>query len=335
MLLMFTYKKQKKATKSPVHERYILAITIILLMGMGIYLMYNVKASSIAVSLEPELGTLASGAVSGSDAAASGGKFIKFSTPASETTSAERWIINNFNGITPISGTKTGRQNIETPAFLKNYNGSGGKYTIAAVDTTTPDDRRIALLNSKFTNPYSTVRYGASLHSSQYTSGINMKWYISKVYVEPNWPKWVDYATTNYDGLTIDGPQGTNTELYAEDLTIKNWNADAAIDTKATKNQFVRLTIEGSGNRSLRLWRPGPTYLVDSRIDNPGGSGNGALVWMKDCSTTIVRVWNSTFNGSTTIPTSKISCEIGNPSITYLTKDPRTTGEMHPMFSTN
>ncbi len=58
-----------------------------------------------------------------------------------------------------------------------------------------------------------------------------------------------------------------------------------------------------------------------------------ALVWMSDCDATTLYVYDSTFNGEPTIPEGKLECDSGSdPDIVYLEVDPRTTGEMHPMF---
>ncbi|NBD73881.1 hypothetical protein GVX82_02465 [Patescibacteria group bacterium] len=122
--------------------------------------------------------------------------------------------------------------------------------------------------------------------------------------------------------------------LYAENLTIRGWNADSAIDNKADISQFVNLDIDGPGNRPLRFWRRGPHYIVDSTIDKEGGGG---LMWFWKCDTT-VNVYNSTFAGSDRIPMDRVVCDEGNKSdliINYLTEDPRTTGEMHPMFDSS
>jgi hypothetical protein len=140
----------------------------------------------------------------------------------------------------------------------------------------------------------------------------------------------VSYAETNYDGLVLDGAAA----IYAEDLTIRDWNADGGIDDKAQLSQFVRLVIEGAGNRALRLWGAGPHYLVESRLDNDGSLGEGSLLWFSDCDAVEVRIYGSTFNGSETVPASAISCDTGSdPNLVYLDVDPRTTGEMHEMFS--
>lgn len=326
--------KRKNLTIS--NRPYIAYGTIAITAVIGVVMIFSTRASTPYVANEVELGTLSNGAVRGTDTTASAGSYVKFPAPTSAaipTSVAEAWIANHFSDITPRTGIKTGRQNVETPAYFKNYTGTGGKYGIDAYEKSAPDDRRIGLVNVKISANVSTDIYGASLYNANTTSGTDIKWYMKNVTVEPDWPNWISYSATNYDGITLDNLSGGTTEIYAEDLTVRKWNADAGIDNKSAKSQFVRLTIEGAGNRSLRLWRPGPHYIVDSRIDNPGGLGNGVIVWMKDCSTTDIRVWNSTFNGTKTIPSNKIKCEAGTPNITYLTKDPRTTGEMHPMLT--
>lgn len=99
-------------------------------------------------------------------------------------------------------------------------------------------------------------------------------------------------------------------------------------------SEFVRLTLEGQGNRGIRYWGAGPHYLVESNLNNTGGLGEGSLLWFQDCDAATVRIYDSTFNGSATVPESLISCDNGTaPNLEYLTMDPRTTGEMHEMFS--
>jgi hypothetical protein len=173
----------------------------------------------------------------------------------------------------------------------------------------------------------STDAFGGGIQSAN-ASGLTL--YLAGVVVDPGWPLWVDYATTNYDGLVLDG----SAAIYAEDLTIRDWNGDAAIDDKASISQLVRLTIEGRGHRGIRYWTAGPHYLVDSRLENAGGVGEGSLLWFRDCDTVELRVYRSTFAGSPTGPASAIRCDEGaDPAIVYLDTDPRTTGEMHEMFA--
>lgn len=47
--------------------------------------------------------------------------------------------------------------------------------------------------------------------------------------------------------------------LFAEDLTISNWNADGAIDNKAKTSQFVRLKTKERATAASASGSPGPT----------------------------------------------------------------------------
>jgi hypothetical protein len=86
-----------------------------------------------------------------------------------------------------------------------------------------PDDRRVGFVNVQIRNLESSDAYGGGIQSA---SAPGLVLFLDDVQVEPNWPTWVDYSTTNKDGLVLDGAAA----IYAEDLTIKNWNADGAID---------------------------------------------------------------------------------------------------------
>jgi hypothetical protein len=161
--------------------------------------------------------------------------------------------------------------------------------------------------------------------------------YLSNVTIDPHGPVWKDYTTTNTDGMTIDDGW-TYGHMYLNNVTIRNWS-DAAIDVKPGFLNAVGLHTIGNGWNTLKLWWPGPHYIVDSTINNdrwastPNLGSDGGLIWSWDCSKLEIRIWNSTFNGSATLPRDRITCEVpGTPKIIYLTKDPRTTGEMHPMF---
>lgn len=239
------------------------------------------------------------------------------------------WIAAFFFDATIISGDLNGRVNLETKAWVSNATASGGKYTFSVFENRPPNNPRVAFTNVRIleTN-VAGEKYGAGIRTRR--GDDEMQIFISNVYIEPNHPPFVDYKTSNYDAITINGGTG----LFAEDLTILNWNNDAAIDTKADVSQFVDLEISGPGNRSLRLWGLGPHFIVDSTLDNPGGVGRGELLWIKDAERTTVYVYNSTFNGSPRIPTEKIGWDIGStPNIVYLDEDPRLTGLMHPMFT--
>jgi hypothetical protein len=102
------------------------------------------------------------------------------------------------------------------------------------------------------------------------------------------------------------------------------------LDIKTPIAQFVRLETTGAGNRTLRIWGTGPYYLVESSVNNPGGT----VLWFEECASVTVNVYASTFNGDAEVPADAVECHYGDsPNIVYLDVDPRTTGEMHPMFS--
>jgi hypothetical protein len=244
---------------------------------------------------------------------------------------ATTWILANFgNGKFPVkTGNFSSRVYTETPVLVKDATACCGKVGFDLREKSSPTDPRAGFVNVRVTNLKSTDAFGGGVHTA-YAPGAKV--YMSDVYIEPNWPNWVNYSTTNKDGIVLDSASA----IYAEDLTIKNWNADAAIDNKAQVSQFVRLATIGRGHRTIRYWRSGPHYIVNSALQNTGGLGEGSLMWFKDCSTAVVKIYNSTFNGSSTVPSTKIKCDTGrSPKIIYLTTDPRTTGEMHPMFKPN
>lgn len=241
----------------------------------------------------------------------------------SSATSPNAWIEAEFADVPVLSGDFTTRQFVELPRFIRDASGTTAKYAFDLREEEAPNDPRAALVDVTVTDLMSTDEYGAAI-STGYAPGATL--FLSNVTLEPNWPVWESYETTNYDGMVLDG----SVAIYAEDLTIRNWNADSAIDVKADTAQLVCLTTEGDGNRTLRVWRPGPHYIVASSIENEAG----VILWFSDCDITTLYVYDSTFNGSPTVPADKIACDNGsNPDIVYLSTDPRTTGEMHPMFS--
>lgn len=239
------------------------------------------------------------------------------------------WIAKNFSAVRQVTGNSTSRKNIEAPVLVSDVNSACcGKYAYAVYDKYSPKNPRSAFMNVHIKNLKSSDRYGAGISTSNSYPGNEV--FISNVSIEPNWPNWRGYSNTNYDGVTIDAAD----LLIAKDLYIKNWNADAAVDTKALKNQFVGLRIYGRGHRAMRIWRPGPHYIVASDINNDGGLGEGSLIWIKDCRNTVLNIYKSKFNGSSKIPSTKLKCDSGSsPTINYLSKDPRKTGEMHPLFN--
>ena len=145
------------------------------------------------------------------------------------------------------------------------------------VDTSAASDTGTATTDTATSTDSATTTDSAMSSDSDASTGGAAAWivkhavgatlYLANVHVEPNWPTWISYAETNKDGLVLDDAAA----IYAEDLTVKNWNADGAIDNKAKISQFVRLKLEGKGNRGIRYWNPGPHYLVQSTLQNTGG----------------------------------------------------------------
>ena len=236
---------------------------------------------------------------------------------------ANPWIATEFSGLTPVTGTFTKRQFVELPAIVKDATSSHVKYAFDFDEAQSPTDPRVALVNVRVTDLESTDGFGGAIQTD---GAAGAKVFLSNVYIEPNWPQWEGYDTTNFDGMVLDDSE----EIFAEDVMVKNWNADSAADIKAKRAQLVCFRTEGDGNRTLRYWKPGPHYLVKSSLNNDTGD----IVWLEQCEGAKIFVYQSTFNGQTQIPADKISCHHGSaPEIVYLTVDPRSTGEMHPMFS--
>jgi hypothetical protein len=277
-------------------------------------------------------GTGNSSGVGGVSGASSGGSAGAGGTAGSGTGgtpggNAGDWIITHFAGDPVVTGNYTVRTTVETPSLVRDATGCCAKYSFDVHEDETPVDPEVGFVNVTIEDLVSSDAYGGGI-SSAYAPGLTL--FLDNVTVEPNWPEWESYSATNYDGIVLD----ESAAIYAEDLTIKNWNADGAIDNKAPISQFVRLKIEGHGNRGIRYWEAGPHYLVDSTLENTGGAGEGSLLWFFDCDGAVVKIYDSTFNGAATVPSNLISCDNGSaPTLEYLTTDPRTTGEMHEMFS--
>jgi len=170
--------------------------------------------------------------------------------------------------------------------------------------------------------------------------------YLVDVNLHPGWPAFQSYATTNMDGATIDfGFQDGC--VYALRVDVTGW-ADAALDVKPGCIQADHLTTNGAGLNTLKLWGPGPHYFVDSQIKNTNyisttntsappspASGDGGLIYFATCQGTVVKTYNTTWNGYTSLNRNLYSCGDGadkSVTVTALTTDPRTTGEMHPLF---
>jgi hypothetical protein len=278
-------------------------------------------------------GTAATGA-SGAGASSSGGSGSAGGGAGGSTGgggagsghSASDWIIAHFAGAEVVTGDFTTRTAVETPALVQDATGCCAKYAFDVREEEAPDVREVGFVDVAITDLETTDGFGGGILSG-YAPGLVL--FLSDVHITPSWPIWESYSTTNMDGMVLDD----SAAIYAEDLTVEDWNADGAIDNKAPISQFVRLTIEGQGNRAMRYWGAGPHYLVESNLNNAGGAGEGSLLWFSDCSTATVKIYASTFNGSATVPEELISCDNGDsPQLEYLDTDPRTTGEMHEMF---
>ena len=240
---------------------------------------------------------------------------------------AAAWIRAHFAEAPTVSGELDSRQRIETPVLVADSTACCAKYAFDLLDAEAPSLPEAGFVQVAIHDLSSPDAFGGGIQTGN-AAGATV--YVAHMTVDPSWPAWRSYAETNYDGLVLDG----SAAFYAEDLTIRDWNADAAIDDKADVSQFVNLTIEGSGHRGIRFWRPGPHYLVDSQLSNRGDLGEGVLMWFRDCSTVEVRIYGSTFDGEPTVPPDTYSCDQGSdPTFVYLDTDPRTTGEMHEMFS--
>jgi hypothetical protein len=271
----------------------------------------------------PDPTTDASSSEASTEAPTSGSSSTGATTGDTPSGNAGEWIIMHFADAPIVTGELEGRIYVETPALVLDASGTNAKYAFDAREEEEPVLAEIGFVNVSVIDLMSDDAFGAAI-STAYAPGAIA--YLDNVYVEPNWPAWVDYATTNYDGIVLD----ESAEFYAEDLTIVSWNADCAIDIKSPITQMVRLETMGGGNRTLRYWESGPHYLVESSVNNP----DGTVLWFSDCGAVTLNVYDSTFNGEDTVPESAIECENGDtPNIVYLETDPRTTGEMHEMFS--
>lgn len=249
--------------------------------------------------------------------------YLRGVTAERQEGNPSQWIIDHLAGVPVITGTFTKRVNTGTPRLIMDADVSGGKYGFSPQPVDGATDTRVGFVNVRIHDLVSTDQYGGGIGTSKTRPATTL--FLSNVTIEPNWPKWISYSSTNYDGMTLDNV----TAAYGSSVTIRNWNADGAIDNKALISQFSKLTINGTGHRGLRYWKAGPHFLVQSSITMSGG----AMFWVNNCSTFVLNVYQSTFNGQSRIPTNSIACENGsNPQINYLTVDPRRNGSMHPMF---
>jgi len=278
-------------------------------------------------------------------------------TPAS---AANQWILNNFADLRIISGAATGVTTVIYPSMVLNATCSGGNacYTVFECDPTNCtnpnyNDQRVAFVDTFVGAQVPDGKFGSAILINGDAAGWNdmLDVFLSNVTLAPDWPDWIDYSTTNLDGITLDAGwpdlPTRGGHVYAEDVTVacpsippvSCW-AEAALDVKPLALQAVRLHTEGGGINTLKLWQPGPHYIINSIINNdryveaPPIGTDGGLVWSWDCSKLVLNIYNSTFNGSATLARNMITCEVpGNPTINYLIIDPTTTGEMHQMFT--
>lgn len=309
------------------------------------YVSPNVSAASWSAVLPQMAGTYTFGYHDDDGGSIASLGVTVISAPPPPPSSGKQWILDNFSGLPVYEGQFTGVIDVVYPALVRDANCVGGWYcfSVSGQDPYTllpaqaSSDKRLALVNVTIGKGWVNGIYGASLITNN-TAEPAMDVFMSNVTIAPDWPEWAGYAATNMDGFTFDMGWETG-HVYLEDVMISGW-ADAAIDVKPAFLQAVRLHTEGRGFNTIKLWRPGPHYIVDSIINNeryvndtsPAGD-DGGLFWSLDCSTLVLNVYNSTFNGGATIPANGIACgSPGTPTINYLTVDPRTTGEMHPMF---
>ena len=245
---------------------------------------------------------------------------------ACELQANQSWIAETFAGSQVLSGAFEGRVEIETPALVQNAQLQAARIGFSLRHSSEDTRGRAAFVDVTVSEMRSHDPYGAAIKTHRSDPGLSV--FLSGVTLRPGWPDWISYETTNYDAITLDAAEA----LYAQAVTISDWNADAAIDSKAGTTQLVDVVITGPGHRPLRLWRPGPHYIVHSSIDKPA---DGTLIWLKDCERAQLRVFASRFNGASRLSSDQISCEKGEfPAIKYLNEDPRQTGEMHPVFRT-
>jgi hypothetical protein len=236
------------------------------------------------------------------------------------------WLLKHFTNAPKLTGKLEERTQVEAPHLIQDVDVCCGKYALDLEPNNNNQNLEVGFLNVKISELMSNDIYGAGVRTS---SPIDV--FMVNVEVNPMWRLWQGYDQTNYDGLDFDG----GGKIYIDGLTITDWNADGGIDVKADEGtQFVNVTIKGTGNRAIRYWRQAKHYLVNSSINNDGKNGDGVLLWFRYCDQSTLYVYKTSFNGLDKVSANDILCEQGNaPNIIYLEKDPRTTGEMHPMFS--
>ncbi|ROT97999.1 hypothetical protein [Histidinibacterium lentulum] len=242
---------------------------------------------------------------------------------------AEDWLEETFGAPPPEAGTLTGRQRLETPVWLRGAEISQAKYAVTV--RRGEDGEHVALSGLRIGPLASRDAYGAGIRVEAPDDDADwgdsvVRLFLHDIVIAPEWPDWRSYGETNYDAVDFAAPG----ELYGHAVRISDWNADAALDIKADRSQFVGLEVSGPGNRPIRYWRSGPHDLVASSLSRPD---DGPLVWFADCDAVTLRVHDTEFNGAPRLSPDRVSCERGeDPEIVYLSEDPRRTGEIHPML---
>src|SRR6266705_873588 len=274
------------------------------------------------------------------------------------------WIVSNFAGLPVRTGNLSyPADQVIYPSLVRDFTCTGGYQCIyiqwCSAEPFVPacNDQRIAFMHGTVNNQVPNAQYGSSILVDGNTTGwnSNMDVFLYDVALSPYWPAFTDYGHTNFDALTNNSgiPYGTagGGHHYVGNSTVKCpvavgqpavpcW-ADAAFDIKSTQFQGVNLDIEcdssDCGINTFKFWRRGTEngqhghYLVNTTVrneryptgDRPSGAADGGFIYTWYCDATI-NVYNSTFNGSPTIPPNMISCTdhtVGPIHINYLTVD--------------
>lgn len=266
------------------------------------------------------------------------------------TTKGTAWIKAYFAGKPVLTGAYIGQVEMLAPAIMQSASCKNSYYCInAGSDWGFATDKRLAFVDTNFGPQQVNGQYGAALMcwgGENKTGDHLFDVYLSNVHLDPAWPAWKDYNTTNMDAATFDcGFQDGH--LYVKDVWVTGW-ADAALDVKMGAIQADHLTTNGNGLNTLKLWWKGPHYFVNSDINNTRyksttnpsapdspAAGDGGMIYFAQCQGTIVNLYGSKFNGYTTLGRNQYSCGDGadkSVTVNNLTTDPRTTGEMHPLF---
>ncbi len=204
---------------------------------------------------------------------------------------------------------------VTSPSLVKNAQTSGSKYGLKrdyAGD--------LYVLDFTFTDLVPDSKYGSGIilkgTGDTFMSGVNVDLGEDK-------GEWGGYGSTNWDGITVDGPG-----LFAlEDSSVHHF-ADGGIDSKADTTQINRFVSLWPGHRSLRFWETGPHVIANSIIDNSIGS----IIWCKFKGMKIY-VFNSLFNGLPVISQNSIETDDdGMPEIIYLETAAEAEALMHPGF---